>query len=66
MKVVLLVASLGLTACQSTTSAETAAKVLGNLEHCERTYIASIGGFGVPAGSLNIRCPARAYDESPP
>lgn len=40
-----------------------AAKVLGNLEHCKRTYQASIGGLGVPGGSLYIECPARPRDE---
>ena len=63
-RILALAACLQLAACQSTTGAETASKVLGNLEHCERVYIASVGGLGIPGGSLNIRCPARPFDEA--
>jgi acyl CoA:acetate/3-ketoacid CoA transferase beta subunit len=37
-----------------------AAQVLQNLEHCRRTYTASVG-IGA-AGSLNIECPAKPYE----
>ena len=36
-----------------------ALKVLGNLEHCRRTYTAAVG-MGAN-GSLNIECPAKPF-----
>lgn len=30
--------------------------ILDNLKHCKRTYQASVGGFGIPGGSLYIEC----------
>lgn len=38
------------------------AQVLENLQHCKRTYQASVGGLGVPGGSLFIDCPAQPYE----
>ena len=39
---------------------EVALRALGNLEHCRRTYIASIGMGG--AASVNIECPPKPYE----
>jgi hypothetical protein len=67
---ILILACLSLGGCASVPgasgSADMAAKVLGNLEHCERQYIASVGGLGVPGGSLSIRCPAKPYADAAP
>jgi hypothetical protein len=38
-----------------------AAKALDNLTYCKRTYIAAVGGVGVPGGSLFIECPAKPF-----
>lgn len=50
-----------LSGCAS--SPDLAKVALGNLEHCERTYVAVLGGLGTNGGSLNIRCPAKPYPE---
>ena len=42
---------------------ENGLKVLGNLEHCKRTYTAAVG-MGAN-GSLNIECPAKPFPEAP-
>jgi hypothetical protein len=63
----LLACALTLSACstlQGQGGAETAAKVLGNLEHCSRDYTVVIGSLGIPGGSLNIKCPAKPYDSN--
>ena len=39
--------------------------VLDNLKYCKRTYQASVGGLGIPGGSLYIEC-APAPAEPPP
>ena len=61
----IVAASLTLAGCQSGVSAELASQALGNLEHCKRTYQASIGGLGVPGGSLFIECDAKPRDPGP-
>lgn len=60
-----LLAALSTGACASlpgATDTAAAPAVLGNLQHCKRTYQASIGGLGVPGGSLYIECPAKPFD----
>lgn len=60
----LLAASMALGACSSlggaTVPGNAAAGVLGNLEHCDRTYQASVGLGG--NGSLTISCKAKPYE----
>jgi hypothetical protein len=57
-----LAAALGLTGC-ATASQEA---VLGNLEHCDRTYIGQVGGVLPPSVSVSIRCNPRPYDAPAP
>lgn len=40
-------------------------QMLDNLRHCKRTYQASVGGLGLPGGSLYIDCPAEPRDAGP-
>lgn len=60
-------AALSLSACASLpggdASSQLPGQVLENLQHCKRTYQASVGGFGVPGGSLYIECPAQPYPD---
>lgn len=52
--------SMGLASCSSLgNSGGVGEKALGNLEFCERTYTANLGGIMPPVGSLHINCPAR-------
>lgn len=39
--------------------------VLDNLKHCKRTYQASVGGLGIPGGSLYIECAPEPRDDAP-
>jgi hypothetical protein len=55
MRTLVILAALALSGC-ATGNAELAKQALGNLEHCKRTYQASVGAFGVPGGSLFIEC----------
>lgn len=50
-------AALGLTGCASTSQEQ----VLGNLEHCERSYIGQVGGLLPPAVSVSIRCSPKPF-----
>jgi hypothetical protein len=67
---ILAACALSLTACASLPggdpTSQLPSQVLENLKHCKRTYQASVGGFGVPGGSLYIECPAQPYDASVP
>jgi len=54
--------ALGLAACGTLGDGAVTDKALGNLEHCKRTYQASIGALGAPSGSLYIECPAKPFD----
>lgn len=56
------VVALGLSGC-ATASQEA---VLGNLEHCDRTYIGAVGGVLPPSVSVSIRCPPKPYDVPAP
>lgn len=56
-------AALSLTACASNSGV--ADQALQNLQHCKRTYIAAVGGIGVPGGSLFIECPPRPFPVAP-
>ncbi|WP_133254298.1 hypothetical protein [Phenylobacterium deserti] len=47
-------------------SSQLGERALGNLEFCERSYTAMIGGFGNNSGSLNIRCPAKPFAPAVP
>jgi hypothetical protein len=57
----LALAGLALAGCSSTGGAQLGEKALGNLEYCERSYTAVLGGLGSNGGSINIRCPARPF-----
>ena len=63
-------AALSLSACASLPGGDSGsgfpAQALENLRHCKRTYQASLGGFGVPGGSLFIECPAEPYGDAGP
>lgn len=37
-------------------TAQLPSQVLDNLSKCKRTYQASVGGLGIPGGSLYIEC----------
>jgi outer membrane biogenesis lipoprotein LolB len=60
------VASLCLGGCSSLPGGDPTSQlpqqILDNLKHCKRTYQASVGGLGVPGGSLYIECPAQPYE----
>lgn len=62
-------AALSLSACAgfpgSDPSSQLPAQVLDNLQHCKRTYQASVGGLGVPGGSLYIECAPQPYEDVP-
>lgn len=56
---IILAAALTLGACSTMPGGDPAAQLpqhLDNLQYCKRTYTASIGGLGVPGGSLHIDC----------
>jgi hypothetical protein len=68
MRSAILILALGLSLSACTTLSgkgnnDLALKVLGNLEHCKRTYTATVG-MGAN-GSLNIECPPRPFDAQP-
>lgn len=54
--------AVSLSGCAS--NSQVAEKALGNLEYCDRTYTALIGGIGTNGGSINIKCNARPYPAS--
>lgn len=58
--IALALAGLAVTGCASLPGADPTsnlpAEILDNLQYCKRTYQASIGGLGVPGGSLYIEC----------
>lgn len=59
-------AALSLGACSTLPGGDPASQlpsqVLDNLEHCKRTYQASVGGLGIPGGSLYIECAPKPFD----
>jgi hypothetical protein len=55
---VVVATALGLSGCASTSQEQ----VLGNLEHCERTYMGQIGGVLPPSVSVSIRCNAKPFE----
>lgn len=57
--------SMGLASCSTLGAAGMGEQVLGNLEFCERSYTASLGGLTPPVGSLHISCPARSAPSNP-
>lgn len=56
-----LTLALFLAGCSTLKSGDLATQALGNLEHCKRTYQATVGAFGIPGGSLFIECPPKPH-----